>query len=194
MCLAPQDVPTADIHAHATLDSTRRISIVTNPTPEIRLELLDTSSLTLPFLHMDIIGDGTVLFDPLPAHQILFLLIWNDTVLRQARFAWSGRPYLRRDVVGNVVLPMDMIARSPEGHFRTKLVVEGWDDVVAVEVHYHWNEVRLLRPSGQADHTLMPKQMWSAHVVSRARPTTMACRTTTVRFRDCVSGTASSKL
>jgi len=38
---------------------TRRLSIVTNPTPEIRLELLDTSSLALPFLHLDVIGDGT---------------------------------------------------------------------------------------------------------------------------------------
>ena len=45
------------------------------------------------------------------------------------------------------MLPMDMIARSPEGHFRTKLVVDGWDDVVAVEVHYRWNEVRRLRLS-----------------------------------------------
>ena len=45
-------------------------------------------------------------------------------------------------MVGTVRLPLDRIANVPEGVVIARMLVDGWDDVVAVRVTFRWDPVR----------------------------------------------------
>ena len=58
----------------------------------------------------------------------------------------GGRPALRRDLVGSITVPLEKLAMLPEGVVRARLLVDGWDDVVAARLIFAWDRVRCALP------------------------------------------------
>ena len=117
-------------------------SAISRPATEIRLELLDSSSSTLPYLHTEWLTDGT---RPASVHaharlRPSLLHVPHPLLMRGGDAA--GRLVRRRDIVGTVRLPLDRLAMFPAGVLIAKMLVGGWDDVVAVRVSFEWDPVR----------------------------------------------------
>lgn len=47
-----------------------------------------------------------------------------------------------QQIMGVVPLPMDMMAKSPEGVVKTVLKTEKWDDIIILQIAFKWNKVK----------------------------------------------------